>query len=161
MPAYQKRASDSVIDGCETPWGCWELNSGFLEEQPVLLNPWAISPAPCLVFETWSYCVVQAGLHICLTRAVFISFLYYCNSFLPKEQMYQKQKPKNKNPALFFQCGWLFSHLAIRFLLCRAVGIHWKLLFNCINLNCSCLKKAQHCYTLQEKFQNKHRQFLL
>ena len=25
-------------DGCEPPCGCWELNSGPLEEQPVLLT---------------------------------------------------------------------------------------------------------------------------
>ena len=33
----QKRASDPTIDGCEPPYGCWELNSRLLEEQPVLL----------------------------------------------------------------------------------------------------------------------------
>ena len=27
-----------VIDGCETPCGCWELNLGPLQEQPVLLT---------------------------------------------------------------------------------------------------------------------------
>jgi hypothetical protein len=26
-----------VTDGCELPCGCWELNPGLLEEQPVLL----------------------------------------------------------------------------------------------------------------------------
>jgi hypothetical protein len=34
----QKRAPDPIIDGCEPPCGCWELNSGPLEEQPVLLT---------------------------------------------------------------------------------------------------------------------------
>jgi hypothetical protein len=29
---------DLIIDGCEPPCGCWEFNSGPLEEQPVLLN---------------------------------------------------------------------------------------------------------------------------
>ena len=28
----------SISDGCEPPGGCWELNSGPLEEQPVLLT---------------------------------------------------------------------------------------------------------------------------
>ena len=37
MPAGQKRAPD-LIDGCEPPCGCWELNSGPLEEQAVLLT---------------------------------------------------------------------------------------------------------------------------
>jgi hypothetical protein len=35
---HQKRASDPVTDGYEPPYGCWELNSGSLEEQPVLLT---------------------------------------------------------------------------------------------------------------------------
>ena len=35
--ACLKRASNSPIDGCEPPCGCWELNSRPLEEQPVLL----------------------------------------------------------------------------------------------------------------------------
>lgn len=27
-----------IIDGYETPWECWELNPGPLEEPPVLLS---------------------------------------------------------------------------------------------------------------------------
>jgi hypothetical protein len=34
----QKRASDFVMDGCEPPCGCWELNSGPSEEQSVFLT---------------------------------------------------------------------------------------------------------------------------
>jgi len=34
----QKKASDPITDGCEPPCGCWELNSGPLEEQSVLLT---------------------------------------------------------------------------------------------------------------------------
>jgi hypothetical protein len=34
----QKRASDPITDGCEPQCGCWELNSGPLEEQSVLLT---------------------------------------------------------------------------------------------------------------------------
>jgi hypothetical protein len=33
LQTHQKRASDLVTDGCEPPCGCWELNSGPLEEQ--------------------------------------------------------------------------------------------------------------------------------
>ena len=33
---HQKRASDLITDDCEPPCGCWELNSGPLEEQSVL-----------------------------------------------------------------------------------------------------------------------------
>jgi hypothetical protein len=34
---HQKRASDLITGSCELPCGCWELNSGPLEEQSVLL----------------------------------------------------------------------------------------------------------------------------
>jgi hypothetical protein len=33
-----ERALDPDIDGCEPPCGCWNLNSGPLEEQSVLLT---------------------------------------------------------------------------------------------------------------------------
>ena len=38
LQTLQKRESDLVTDGCEPPCGCWELNSGPLEEQSVLLT---------------------------------------------------------------------------------------------------------------------------
>ena len=37
-PACQKRASDPIIDACEPPCSCWELNSGPLEDPAVLLT---------------------------------------------------------------------------------------------------------------------------
>ena len=38
LQTHQKRASDLITDGCEPPCGYWELNSGPLEEQSVLLT---------------------------------------------------------------------------------------------------------------------------
>jgi hypothetical protein len=38
LSACQKRALDPITYGCEPPCSCWELNSGPLEEQPVLLT---------------------------------------------------------------------------------------------------------------------------
>ena len=38
MPAGQKRVPDLITDGCEPPCGCWELNSGPLEEQAMILT---------------------------------------------------------------------------------------------------------------------------
>ena len=38
LQTLQKTASDPITDGCEPPCGCWELNSGPLEEQPLLLT---------------------------------------------------------------------------------------------------------------------------
>jgi hypothetical protein len=35
---HQKRAPDLIMDGCEPQCGCWDLNSGPLEEQSVLLT---------------------------------------------------------------------------------------------------------------------------
>jgi hypothetical protein len=34
----EESIGDSITDGCELPFGCWELNSGPLKEQPVLLT---------------------------------------------------------------------------------------------------------------------------
>jgi hypothetical protein len=51
LQTHHKRASDPIItDGCEPSCGCWELNSGPLEEQSVLLTTGAISPAPSLLY---------------------------------------------------------------------------------------------------------------
>jgi hypothetical protein len=36
--AHQKKVSDLIMDGCEPPCGCWDLNSGPLEEQSVRLT---------------------------------------------------------------------------------------------------------------------------
>ena len=38
VQTYKKRALNPITDGCEPPCGCWELNSGLLEEQSVLLT---------------------------------------------------------------------------------------------------------------------------
>jgi hypothetical protein len=38
LQTLQKRASDFIMDGCEPPCGCWDLNSGPSEEQSALLT---------------------------------------------------------------------------------------------------------------------------
>jgi hypothetical protein len=38
MPAWQKWTSNPILDGCQPLCCCWELNSGLLEEQLVLLS---------------------------------------------------------------------------------------------------------------------------
>jgi hypothetical protein len=38
VSASQKSSPDLIMDGCELPCGCWELNSGPLEKQSVLLT---------------------------------------------------------------------------------------------------------------------------
>ena len=58
IPAGQKRAPDIITDGCEPPCGCWELNSGPLEEQPVLLTtePYPQHPSFLSLLYTISLC---------------------------------------------------------------------------------------------------------
>jgi hypothetical protein len=50
VPADQKKAPDPITDGYEPPCGCWELNSGPLEEQTVLLTS-ELSPAQDQLFH--------------------------------------------------------------------------------------------------------------
>jgi hypothetical protein len=38
LQTHQKRASDPTTDSCRPPCVCWDLNSGPLEEQSVLLT---------------------------------------------------------------------------------------------------------------------------
>jgi hypothetical protein len=38
LQTQQKKALDPITNGCESPCGCWELNSGPPEEQVVLLS---------------------------------------------------------------------------------------------------------------------------
>jgi hypothetical protein len=57
----KKKVSDSVTDGCEPPCGYWELNSGPLEEQSVLLTA---EPSPQLLFSVCLFCFVC--LFVCL-----------------------------------------------------------------------------------------------
>jgi hypothetical protein len=56
----QKRALHppraAVRDWCELPFGCWELNPGLPEKQPVLLTAELFLPAPCNLF--WQKCMV-------------------------------------------------------------------------------------------------------
>ena len=56
-PLCQKRAVDPITDGCEPSRGCWELNSGPLEEQPALLTTEpSLQPSPCSCFVNSSLC---------------------------------------------------------------------------------------------------------
>jgi hypothetical protein len=52
LQTHQKRASDPITDDCEPPCGCWELNSGPLEEQSVLLTTEPSLQPQCVLFLT-------------------------------------------------------------------------------------------------------------
>ena len=56
LQTHQKRASDSITDGCEPPCGCWVLNSGPLEEQPVLITAEPSLQPPRMETFSWAYC---------------------------------------------------------------------------------------------------------
>ena len=38
LPSGQKKVPDLITDSCESSYGCWELNSGPLEAQSMLLT---------------------------------------------------------------------------------------------------------------------------
>jgi hypothetical protein len=46
LQTQQRRASDLITDDREPPCGCWELNSGPLEEQSVFLTTELFFQAP-------------------------------------------------------------------------------------------------------------------
>jgi hypothetical protein len=53
LQTLQEMESDIVTGGCEPPCSCWELNSGPLEEQSVLLTaePLLQTPSMLLLIE--------------------------------------------------------------------------------------------------------------
>ena len=62
--------SDLITDGCEAPCGCWELNSGLLEEQSVLLTT-----EPSLYLKDMVKVPAYHGRQACLTND-FLKFYY-------------------------------------------------------------------------------------
>ena len=68
-------ASDPIRDGCEPPCGCWELNSGSLEEQSVLLTaePSLQSPNSC-IFKSFVFITLfHVSLNgVCMSTGVQI-----------------------------------------------------------------------------------------
>jgi hypothetical protein len=69
LQTHQKRASDPITDGCEPPCGCWELNSGPLEEQSVLLTS---EPSLQPLFGYYVYICAQVLCYIYSSIFVYI-----------------------------------------------------------------------------------------
>ena len=63
-PAGQKGAPDLITDGCEPPCGCWELNSGPLEELAMLLTTQPSLQSKRRVFEWYSLAFKEGLLKI-------------------------------------------------------------------------------------------------
>ena len=81
-PSYQKRASEPSIDGCEPPCGCWELNSGPLENQLVFLTA-EISLQPFLLFflnrkpnSSFNWFFVFVTVFVSIPLVSFLSLFY-------------------------------------------------------------------------------------
>jgi len=65
--AHQKRALDPNTDGCEPPYGCWELNSGPLKEQLVLLTSEpSLQPPELFFFNIYFYFNMYECLPACM-----------------------------------------------------------------------------------------------
>ena len=74
MPEEVRRGcwlpSDGVVESCELPCGCWELNLGPLKDQPVLLTP-EPSLQLLLLFLVMCICVcVCVCVCVCMVCAV-------------------------------------------------------------------------------------------
>lgn len=57
----QPRRWHCIPYGCDLPCGCMKCNQDPLEEQPLLVNSWAMSPACFIVF--WDK-VLQSSCHV-------------------------------------------------------------------------------------------------
>jgi hypothetical protein len=68
LQTHQKSASDPITDDCEAPWGGWELNSGPLEEQSVLLTTEpSFQPCQCSFYPSHvplSFVCMCVGLYV-------------------------------------------------------------------------------------------------
>jgi hypothetical protein len=51
LQTHQKRMSDLITGDCEPTYGCWDLNSGPLEEQSVLLPTEPFRQPLCATFK--------------------------------------------------------------------------------------------------------------
>lgn len=62
MPTCQKSALNPISDAYDPPYGCWEWNSGLLQEQPVASAFNSISPAPfVIVVSYYIFTFVEEG----------------------------------------------------------------------------------------------------
>jgi len=76
LQTHQKRASDPITNDCEPPCGCWELNSGPLEEQSMLLTAEPSLQPQVLLFLTKNKAkLTLLSQIICIKR--FVLFIPY------------------------------------------------------------------------------------
>jgi len=93
LQTHQKRASNPITDGCEPPCVCWELNSGPLEEQSVLLTaepslqPKSYYLNTFIICSRWSH-ALQTGLELIMVDKDNHELLVLLSS-LPKDCVYR------------------------------------------------------------------------
>ena len=92
-----------VIDGCELPYSCWELNVGFPQEQQELLTNELFSPA--FYFKLY-VCIHECGTHRGQKRTLDSLGLVVVNCptwLLGTELGFSAREDR---------CSWLLSHLS-------------------------------------------------
>ena len=108
LQTHQERVSDPITDGCEPPCGCWDLSSGPLEDQSVLLTTEPSLQPPFLPFppSVSSWCSLNffswGDIHKCLfvpdsgthgspkKRLLHLSLAWRTNDFIYRRMAYQK-----------------------------------------------------------------------
>lgn len=96
LPASQKRAPYPITDGREPLYGCWELNSGPLDEQPM--------PAPLPIFFFF------LKQNLCVTLAI-LELTWYTRLALNSQRLACLYFPSTRFKGMYHQC-----HLTLRFL---------------------------------------------
>ena len=77
----QNRVSDLTTGGCKPPCGCWNLNSGPLEEQSVLLTAEPLQPWPWTLNSLDSIQVLRLLADVIVLSFEFLFFLNFFINF--------------------------------------------------------------------------------
>ena len=85
MPAGQKRTPDLILDGCEPLCGYWELNSGPLEVQPVLLTAKPSLQPPNLLSILTFISNLKPSFYVPQPYTFYTSFMSFFSEFGNKE----------------------------------------------------------------------------
>ena len=81
-PAHQKRMSVLTTDGCESPCDFWELNSGPVKEQSVLLiSEPSLQPKVFLYNEMFVIFSVEPQREVSLWKSLCLSIMFVMSDF--------------------------------------------------------------------------------
>jgi hypothetical protein len=141
-PQTQKRGSDTITDGWKPPCGCWEMNSGPLEEHSVhsTAEPYLQSLYECVLFRYIWHVTFWHSLHS--LRNGHLCFLHAFHDFIL--HYYQVQNIREDIEQDFYWYTHLMKNilLALKFVVTInriAINIHviflWMYLINFICIN--------------------------